>query len=72
MKISELIERLQTLEQNSEIKISLLKDGYRPFCNMKEIEDIDPVFDQDTGKLTYTISVSISKEEIDFIKRGLK
>ncbi|SFB20044.1 hypothetical protein SAMN04488577_3874 [Bacillus sp. cl95] len=72
MKISELMERLKTLDQNSELKISLLKDGYRPFCDMKDIGEIDPVFDQDTGKLTYTISVSVNREEIDFIKEGLK
>lgn len=57
MKVKDLVEELEKLDQETEIRINLTK-GWRPI-GTKSIElPIDPVFEQDTGKLSfYSIDV---------------
>ena len=70
MKVSELIVMLGKFEQKSEIKIAIFKDGSRPFGPMKEIKAVEPIFDQDTGEMSYSIHVSVGKEEAEYLKRA--
>ncbi|MBS4202462.1 hypothetical protein KHA93_22935 [Bacillus sp. FJAT-49732] len=57
MKVKELIEQLQKLDQETEVLISLRK-GLRP-SGTKPITSLEPVIDQDTNKLGfYAIDVN--------------
>ncbi|WP_017435129.1 hypothetical protein [Saccharococcus caldoxylosilyticus] len=60
MKVKELIEKLQGLEQDVEVRINLLK-GVRPF-GTRPIKEITPVIDQDTNRLFYVIDVNVEIE----------
>ncbi len=51
MKVKELIERLQGIDQETEVRISLRK-GWRPI-GTKPINSLEPVIDQDTNRLGF-------------------
>lgn len=51
MKVKELIEELQRLDQETEIRISL-RNGWRPITT-KPIPKLDKVFDQDDNCLSF-------------------
>ncbi|MGN7942268.1 hypothetical protein ACTJJ9_20670 [Metabacillus sp. 22489] len=57
MKVKALIEQLQKLDQETEVRISLRK-GLRPI-GTKPIKSLEPVIDQDTNRLGfYAIDVN--------------
>lgn len=61
MKIKELIQQLQELDENIEIRISLRK-GWRPYMT-KSISRIDKVIDQDTNRIGfYAIDINTESE----------
>lgn len=61
MKVKELLEQLQGLDQETEVRISLRK-GFRPI-GTKPIKSLEPVFDQDTNRLGfYVIDVNTKYE----------
>lgn len=61
MKVKDLIEQLQKLNQETEVCISLRK-GYRPI-GTKPIQSLEPVINQDTNQLNfYTIDVNTEIE----------
>jgi len=61
VKVKELIEELQELDPNAEVRITLRK-GWRPI-NTKPIPKLEPVFDQDTNRLGfYAIDVEIKPD----------
>lgn len=69
MKVKDLKGILETLEPDADIRVSILKNGWRPFGETKRIESVDTIVDQDTGETWYTLRVSISEDEAEFIKR---
>jgi hypothetical protein len=56
MKVKELIEKLQGLEQDVEVRINLLR-GMRPL-GTRPIEEITPVIDQDKNRLGFYVIVT--------------
>ncbi|WP_174734383.1 hypothetical protein [Mesobacillus harenae] len=69
MKVKDLKGILETLEPDADIRVSILKNGLRSFGDTKRIESVDPIVDQDTGEFWYTLRVSISEDEAEFIKK---
>ncbi|PLS19130.1 hypothetical protein CVD28_01610 [Bacillus sp. M6-12] len=61
MKVQDVINQLEQLDKEADIYVAL-RNGYRPFGTMKEIEEITPVFDQDTNKKVYVLDVDLQKE----------
>ncbi|MDQ0225782.1 hypothetical protein CHH83_18360 [Bacillus sp. 7586-K] len=53
MKVKALIEQLQKLDQETEVRISLRK-GLRPI-GTKPIKSLEPVIDQDTNRLGFYV-----------------
>jgi hypothetical protein len=61
MKVKELMKRLQELDPETEIRISLRK-GWRPHST-KSIEKVDTIIDQDTNRIGfYAIDVDMGLE----------
>lgn len=60
MLVKDLIQALQELDQEKEIRISL-RDGWRPI-GTKPVEMIDYTVDMDTNKVSYSIDVDIHFE----------
>lgn len=60
MKVNELIQQLQGLDQNAEIRISLRK-GWRPYMT-KSISKIDTAIEQDTNQTSYFIDINTETE----------
>lgn len=62
MKVKELIQQLQALDQEAEIRV-LIPLPHRPLSgDLEPIHSIDPCFDQDTNELNYVIDTGIGKE----------
>lgn len=62
MKVKELIDHLQKLDQEAEVRISIRK-GYRPYGFTRPLTPLEPVFDQDTNRVSYSIDVNIIDHE---------
>jgi len=64
MKVSELISKLQMLDQNATIKVVVPIEG-RPYGGgiLKELSDISETFDQDINNMFYSIHLSEFKAE---------
>ncbi|WP_421663554.1 hypothetical protein [Lysinibacillus telephonicus] len=60
MLVKNLIQALQELDQEKEIRISL-RNGWRP-TGTKSVEMIDYAVDMDTNKVSYFIDVDIHFE----------
>lgn len=61
MKVKELIQQLEKLDLEAEIMISVRK-GWRPIGDMKRVDDIQSITDQDTAKVCYAIFVDIKQD----------
>ncbi|WP_035099076.1 hypothetical protein [Anoxybacteroides tepidamans] len=60
MKVKELIEELQKLEQDAEVRINLLR-GMRPL-GTRPIQEISSCIDLDKNCILYVIDVDIEIE----------
>jgi hypothetical protein len=63
LKIKDLKKKIEGLDDETDIFIALRK-GYRPYGYMKDIKEIEPVFDQDSHKLSYSIDVDIDDNSL--------
>ena len=61
MKVKELIQQLEKLDLEAEIMVSVRK-RWRPIGDMKRVEDIQSIIDQDTAQVCYAISVDIKQD----------
>ncbi|WP_289137754.1 hypothetical protein [uncultured Brevibacillus sp.] len=58
MKVSELISKLQNLQQDVSIKVVIPIEGRAYGDFLKEVSEISETFDQNTNKLFYTIQLA--------------